>query len=159
MLYKLVQFIKINIGEKLAGHVSEGNPLAQRNKKALHYNLYQPKSPAITNRSSCYFENNTVIDGVEELPDVAFERISRISVIAAHSAHELFQPGHSLVSPFSEAAEIGIKNEFLVEIAVQYPKYSLKNQAVPYRCLVDMPQFRIADVKRRIFCGAIDAAF
>src|SRR3989338_9753146 len=102
---------------------------------------------------------DAVVDGGEELADVALEYPARAGVVARNLVGELPETVHRAVRPLSPPARIRIGDERTVKERIQFPIQCVVEQPVAHRRLVDVARFRVGDSEVCIPAVAIHSLF
>lgn len=159
MLHEMIEFIEIHIGKKLACHIAEWQSDPRSCLEAPKNHLDERQDVRIADLSFDDFEEDLVIYVIEEFPHVAFQRKRRSRMITADLPDVSVELLHSSMGAFTFPARIRISDEFSVENLIQYSEQGLIENAITDASLVDVTQFRIADIERYVRIWFPDSLF
>lgn len=99
-----------------------------------------------------------MIDGIEKLPNVALQRITASSVIAADSPEHLCHFLHAFVRTLADAAGKRFGNERRLEDRIQNAENRMMEHAITNDRFVNPPNLRIVypeSLVRSVFVGSV----
>jgi len=100
-----------------------------------------------------------VVNGFKEPFDVALKSEARFKIITAYLSYCFIQNIYPLVGPFVNATREGIRDKRRLEYRIENGKNSMMKYAVPDSGLMNMPLFRVVNIKGHIVSVFISAAF
>jgi hypothetical protein len=155
MLNELVEFVHVNVGEQLRSKIADRQTMTLKERrlsgrKASNNLLHKPHGirvdyPLLENR-----QQNLVINRIEKLSHIAFEREARPCVVSAFSSDHALGGQHALVRSFADTTRKRIGDKGLLKNGVQDSENRMVQNSVPHRGLVNVAHFRIADIETRI---------
>lgn len=163
--HEMVEGIEINIGEELAGQISnrQAAPALQRRKQiiagevpvdfqlrvaAVDDSVDEPQRFGVADDAANFVFQNFVIDAGKIMAEVAFKNISR-------AVHELLQSANGGVRAFADAIGIAVKNEpALEERADDVDEHVVHNAIAKVRG-ADQTLLRLINEESAVIAGLI----
>ncbi len=183
MLHELVKLVQIDIGEKLAGIVADGQTGApSRVEKGLvaGYLFKQIMSPLFDRVFGRIVEDDDahepddlrpffptadnvvedlLVDGHEKRPDVQVHEKCVAGAVVARLAHKFLESSYSRVISLAFAAGIAVVDEAPFPSGLQVPDEEVMDDAVAEMGGEDLPGFRALRDKAGRRKGAVGAGF
>lgn len=171
MFQKLITFVHIDIGKKLAREIADGQPFLQcistlslslsQARRFVTPNHFSHK-PARIRIDYSFFENaeqNVVVDAVEELPYIAFKCIAWLHAILTHSAKHLREYRDTFMSTLTNAARKGVLNVRRFKDRIQCSKHRMMQYSIADARFVDMSKFGILNEEICVWSMLISFGF
>ena len=159
MLCKLIKFVHINIGKHLRCQIADRRTLDASflvgvGSKTFNDNSDQVQNVPILDFAADNLQKDLVVDGRKELPDVAFER-EAFSFGLKNFARVYAKLLYTLMGSFLFSARIRIGYKGRFKNRVKETKNCVMDDPIADDGFVDMPQFRIADIKIDILAVSV----
>lgn len=150
VLDELIEFVEVDVGEKLRCEVPDGDAGVPEEcgvpcRKAPDDRAQQGDGFFILQTLFEDAEQDAVIDGREELMNIALEDEARPCAVAAYAPQHLFQRVHRLVRSLALSAGEGVSNERRLEERVKHGEYHMMQDAILHRSFVDAALLGITD--------------
>lgn len=163
MLHKLIKFVHVNVREQLRCQVPQWqsfslNRRGSRRCKTADNFLKQPHSAFILNALAQQFDQYRMVDRIEKLSNVAFQRITRHAIVLRYLARQFFEFCYSPVRSISYPARKRIAYKCFLEQRGKHCIHGMVYDTITYHRFVDVPHFRIRHIKPAIWAMAIFAA-
>lgn len=156
MFRKLVELVHIHVRKELGSKVSDGYTLLEEiilgpgRDETLHNIPEEFRHAVVLYSFPKSVQEDVMVDGIEELRDVAFECVTRPRTVPARfheHRSEFIDPG---VNSFPLSAWKRIVDERRIEYRFERSDYGVVKNSVGDGSLVDVATLRIEDVKIRI---------
>ncbi len=162
-LHKLIKFIHVDIGKKLRGQIANRESFSSKKirrltSEALNYFFHKPQCIRVFYFSTQKLDQNGVINTIEELSHITFQRISSLGEVFRITTKQFFQNLNTFVSAFTNATGEGMRykgrfKNWIEDLKNCVVKYSISNSSFMY-----MPKLRIVNIKvaiRPVFVASI----
>lgn len=156
VLHELIQFIEVDVREKLRGEVADGKTFFGLPRMETPENFSQEREKLrVTDPLSEQPEENLVIDHGEKLMDVALEREAGTGVVLAHAAKHAFQCRNAAVCALADAARIGMRVKRWLKERTENAKQRVVENAVANFGLVDTALFWVPNREGNVWTMAV----
>jgi hypothetical protein len=167
VLHVLVKFVHINIDEKLGGEVAKRKPTSNTTiyrsvrcgGEAVDDVCEKRENLFVQNTFCKSFLKDFVINGGEELSDVALENPCGAGIVLGHFVCEGAEAVECSVRSLAFSAGEGICDECTIEKRMENAIYGVMQEAVSHKCLVNVAGFRVCDTEVLIWAVAVCTVF
>ena len=151
VLYELIKFIHVHVHEKLRCQVTEWqSPAWAGTLETADHGFDKPDSVSVAYVPFYYSDKRCLINRCKEFPYIAFQNPACPAITLRNLSHELVKSLECTMSSLEMAAGVGIVNEFLIEVRIQYAINSVMEESVSDHCFMDASRLRVAYRERFI---------
>lgn len=152
LFHKLIELIHIRVGEKLRSEITNGKPFLGKEigiptRETSNYFFQKPQSIWVLNLLSQDLEKDSVINGVKKLFNVAFQNITRASVISGHFSDYPFCCKDTLVIAFTNSTREGVRDKGGFKNWIENVVDSVVEDPISDGRFVNMSFLRIINIK------------
>ena len=149
--HELIELVHIDVHEELRGKIAERKPHARsRRRETPDHFSEKPADSFVGNPAAQNLRQRGMIDGREELPDIAFQNPYGFRIIRAFFAGERIKTIQSPMRSLVDAAGIRVSDECRIEERIKPSINGMMKQTVPHGRLMDIARFRVANVEGTI---------
>ncbi len=183
MFDKLIQLIQIDVGEKLAAQIADGQPphipsakqcfvgrnMAPQRPVPLHDHILgavmkndgpgQPPERVMPNMLVDELKQNLFVDIEKEALNIQLQGIARPHAIVRHAPHKGLQALHRAVRPLALPAGIGVMNEPLLPVTLQGSHQDMVDNPVTEIGRKNLPKFGVFQQKTDRTRGMVGPTF
>ena len=154
MLYESVEFVHVDVGEKLTREIAERQSFACRRIKTFDNIPAEPKRifVQILPENS---EKNFVIDARKKFPYVAFQNQTLLRIVLAYLAGKHTEAVQGFMRTFIVPARERIGDELPVKVRVEHAIDRVVQQSVPHASLMNIPRLRVGNLEGGITTMAV----
>lgn len=150
--HKLIKLIHIDIGKKLRSQIANRKPLSSKKiggftNKAFDYFFRKPQNISIFDFPPQQLNQNSVINAIKKLPNIALERIRCSAMILGNFSKHCIQDLNTLMGSFSNTTGKGMGYKSRLKNWVKDFKNCMMQYSIQNRCFVNMPKLRVVNVK------------
>ncbi len=157
MLCELVEFVHVDVDQKLRGEVAERNTNTPLHGVKAFYDFGQkPENVGVGNVPFQNVRQYGMVDIFEKLPYVAFEHPCRFRMVFGYLSGKRSKSVYCLVHALFLSARVGMGYESVVEKRIQHAIESVVQEPIAHFCFVDVSRFRVGDIEgmvRGVFVG------
>lgn len=163
VLDELIELVEVDVGEELRCEISDGDAGVPEesgvpSRKASDDRTQQGDGFLIFQTLFEDADQDIVIDGCEELMNVALEDEARPCAVAAYAPQYLFQRSHRLMRSLALPAGERVGNECWLEERIKHGEDRMMQDAILHRCFVDAALLGIADSEGAVWLMPIGSS-
>lgn len=161
-LHELIELVHVDVRKDLRRQVADRYASSLKQiwsacRKALDNLMHQSHDLLVLDLCAENPEQRIVVDGVEELPHVALERVARARVVATYGAYDLCNPSHALVCSFAKATGKRRRNECRFENGIEHAEDGMVKHTVTNRRFMNPAHFWIMDPEAFVWSMSVRA--
>jgi hypothetical protein len=145
VLHESIQFVEVDVGEELTGHVAQRQSDTRDFAKTVENATEEPERIDIGYFSANQCHQDIVIDRIEKSSDVAFKRPDVPISVCAHTMSKCPQLPKCSMRSLPHPTRIRVKNECAVEDGIEHSEECMMHQSIANSRLVDTARLGVVD--------------
>lgn len=150
--HKLIKLIHVDISEQLRCQITNRKPSSSKqigrlSGKTLDYFLHKPQSLRIFHFPSQKFDQDSVVNAIKKLSYIALECVGCTAVVFGNLSEHRIQNLYPFVSTFSDTAGKRTRYKSWLKDWIEYLKNCMVQHSISNRCFMNMPEFRVVNIK------------
>lgn len=149
VLRELVELVHVQVRQELRGEIAERQAAPFRAEAAYH--LFEQADRELVRYASMQdLHERIVMDGSEELPDVALEDVAGTRMIPRFGICEGAEPVHGAMRPLLLPAGVRVGDERAVYGRIQDAMDGMVQQPIAHTRLMDVTRLRVGYLERLV---------